>query len=524
MVKILNRSRDFVINSLEAGKITLAVVGLGYVGLPLAALFSSKGAQVIGCDVRKDIVEKISGGESPIAEHDVSDLFGTRANPQKVKCPNCAVQLFESGGEVFCPHCLRIAEVKEGSARLLSKYVSEKRVSSKKPEKLEKLIQSSLDKGTLTLSSDTEDAVKRADVVLITVGTPIDDNRRPDTKALSSASGDIGKGLTEKTLVILKSTVSPGTTENLVAPILKKESGLLPGRDFGLAHMPERIKEGMALYEFQTLPRIVAGIDDRSTEAAASLFSIFPAPIYKFSKPVVTESSKLFENIYRDVNIALANEFALVSEVLGLDVMEVIEAAHTDPKTHILTPGPGVGGYCLPKDPYYLLTPASDNGFKSRIIQIARDVNDDIPNHIVTLIEDSLKEAGLEIRGTTIGILGLAFKGNSGDLRNTPLISIIETLRAKGGRIVAYDPLVNPQEAEEYFGKDLLASSMEEIVKESVCLVFAADHLEFRKIDISNILRQASKLKSVVDSRNIINRSQLQEYGVIYRGLGKGAL
>ncbi len=521
MSNILDLSQEALITKLRKGDLTLCVVGLGYVGLPLAVLFAAEGARVIGCDVRRNIVEKIARGESPIIEHDITELVKDGAKALESRCPTCAIQLFEVDGEAFCPHCLKVVEITGRSVRLTSRCAEVNLLRYAKPKKLEALLESSLRNRTLTTTTETTRAVEQADAVLITVGTPIDNNRNPDTSALSSACIQIGKGLAKSSLVILKSTVSPGTTESLVAPILAQESGLTPGIDFGLAHMPERIKEGIALYEFRTIPRIVSGIDRRSADAAAKLFSLFPAPIYIFEDTKITEASKLFENIYRDVNIALANELALICETLGLDVIKVIEATQTDPKTHILTPGPGVGGYCLPKDPYYLTQPALKKGFNPRLIHMARKLNDMMPLHIVRLIEDALKEVGVKVNGSDITVLGLAFKGNSGDLRNTPILPLVNNLTEKGARVSSYDPLVDIDEAQEYFDGIRVANSLEDALKDACCVILATDHVELRKLRIADLQKKAENLKAVVDARHVINEDEVYRAGLVFRGLGR---
>jgi len=222
------------------------------------------------------------------------------------------------------------------------------------------------------------------------------------------------------------------------------------------------------------------------------------------------------------VNIALANELALICEVLGVDVVKVIEAAHTDPKTHILTPGPGVGGYCLPKDPYYLTQPASEAGFEPRLIPTARMVNEDMPLHVARLVEDALQEAGLKIRGSTVAVLGLAFKGNSGDLRNTPVLPIVRALEERGVGVKAYDPLVDPDEARAYFGGIRLAGSVEEAVEDASCILVAADHVEFRRLRLQRLLDRAGGLRAVVDTRHILDPDEVRRVGLAYRGVGRG--
>ncbi len=251
------------------------------------------------------------------------------------------------GTETFCPSCMRKAEIAEGSVRLTIK-MHRARMDSAASEEMDALLRSAIKSGNLGLTSDTASAVRTSGFVVITVGTPIDPQHRPDTSALVAASKAVGEGLMKGTVVIVRSTVSPGTTEGLVGSILTELSGLVPGKDFGLAHVPETTIEGLALFELKTLPKMIGAVDSRSAKAAAALFDVFGTPVHLFDGPTTTETAKLFLNTYRDVNIALANELALACEALGVDVMKVIEATRVDPKTNLLVPGPGVGGFCLP--------------------------------------------------------------------------------------------------------------------------------------------------------------------------------
>ncbi|MFQ6011927.1 MAG: nucleotide sugar dehydrogenase, partial [Nitrososphaerales archaeon] len=521
---ILDLSKTEVVREVRSGNVTIGVIGLGYVGLPLATLFATEGARVVGADVSKEIIDKVSQGESPIAEHDVMELLQQDMKPLKSICPRCAVQLFSNGKEVFCPHCQKIAEIDGPNVRLLSANVRGDNLSAKRPKQLSNLLQKVVSSGMMKATGDIGEAVSIADVVLITVGTPIDDKNEPNTSALSKACHSIGRSLTKDTLVVLKSTVSPGTTEDLVAPILSDESGLVLGEDFGLSHMPERIKEGMALYEFRNLTRIVAGVNERSAHAASYLFSVFPAPIHVFRSPRITETSKLFENIYRDVNISLANELALISQRLGVDIMEVIEAAQTDPKTHFLLPGPGVGGYCLTKDSFYLTHPSIQKGFTPVLIPTARSLNDEMPLQVVKLIGEALNEAGLRISESTISLLGLAFKGNSGDLRHTPVIPIAQQLLSQGARIVAYDPLVDTNEVYRMVSGIEIESDLKNAINAADCVVLTADHAELRKMKVADIADFEGGLKAVVDTRHVFDPAEIKRAGFIYRGVGRGSL
>ena len=312
MTKILGLSRDETARLVHEGNVSITVVGLGYVGLPLATLFALEGAKVFGCDVDPELVKMVNTGRSRIIEHDVSWLLDAGARTLKNTCPNCGIQLFEHQQEVFCPSCGRLAIIDAYGARLEPRHSEIHRSLISKRVSLQSLLEKVVAAGRLTARTDTASAVTESDVVLVAVGTPLGNGYIPDKSAITAASRATAQGLKVGDLVVVKSTVPPGTTEGEVKPILEEGSGLRCGEDFGLAHMPERIKEGFALYEFKTIPRIVGGVDRRSAEAAASLFSVFPAPIHLVGEPSVSETAKLFENTYRDTNIALANEFAVI--------------------------------------------------------------------------------------------------------------------------------------------------------------------------------------------------------------------
>jgi UDP-N-acetyl-D-mannosaminuronate dehydrogenase len=330
---------------ISSGKIPICIVGMGHIGLPLALLLVDRGARVIGCDKNEAFLAELRAGRSPIVEQS-KNLFPS-SKVLEPTCPACGVHILRAARETFCPSCMRRVEVSSSSVRLTNRMNTAGTKSGALHE-MEELLTKALASGNLELTSDTPGAVRRSGIIVITVGTPIDSEKRPDTRAPVSASADIGSGLRKGSVVIVRSTVSPGTTEDIVEKILKDESGLAPGKDFGLAHVTETTIEGLALFELRTLSKMIGGIDPGSSRAAAGLFTVFGAPIHIFEGPRITETVKLFLNIYRDVNIALANELALACEAVGVDVMKAIAATRADPKTNILTPGPGVGGYCLP--------------------------------------------------------------------------------------------------------------------------------------------------------------------------------
>jgi nucleotide sugar dehydrogenase len=520
MVKVLDLSGEETTKMTREGKVTICVVGLGYVGLPLAVLFASEGAQVIGCVRTEKSAQKINKGETKVVEHDVSALLSEGASMVEASCPNCGVRLFRLQKETFCPSCGRLASLTKFGVQLQGNTaVAHERVV-KSRQSLDDMLKITTKAGKFHANTQTIRSVQQSDVTLITVGTPIDKRDIPDYRDLRNACQNVGRGLAKGTLVILKSTVSPGTTETLLKPILEQKSGLKAGRDFGLAFMPETIKEGHALYEFRTLPRIVGGISKRCATAAANVFSIFPAPIYVYDNPSIVEAAKLFMNIYRDVNIALANELALTCEKLGINVIQAINAANIDPKTHLLTPGL-VGGYCLPKDTYQLAYPSKKAGYFPRLITLARQVNNSMPWHILELIEEAFEEMDLPLKSSRTAILGLSFKANSGDLRNTPVQLIVNELNKRGAVLTAQDPFVQFEEASEIFPRVSFSRDIEEAIKGTACTVLATDHFEYRGLTASYLKKLMSSPCAIVDARHIIDPNEALATGTIFRGLGK---
>jgi len=523
MTEVLNLSREETTQALREGKVTICVVGLGFVGLPLAVLFASEGGKVIGCVRTEKSAQKINRGETRVTEHDISALLRQGASMLEASCPNCGVRLFKLNQEIFCPSCGMLASVTEFGTRLQDQVAMAYEKIVKSRQRLEDLLRDCLQSGKFHATTDTTGAVQQSDVVLITVGTPIDNKNVPVFTDLQTAGHDVGRGLQRDTLVILKSTVSVGTTESLLKPILESESKLKSGQDFGLAFMPETIKEGHAIYEFRTLPRIVGGVTKRCATAAANVFSVFPAPIYPFDKISVVEAAKLFMNIYRDVNIALVNELALSCEKLEVDVVQAISAANVDPKTHLLTPGL-VGGYCLPKDTYLLSYPSGMAGYSTRLITSARQLNDAIASHIVELVDEVYREMNTKLEGSKVAVLGLGFKANSGDLRNTPAKPIIESLLRRGAVVFAQDPFAQLDEVQQIFPELTFPKKVEEVIRGASCTVIVTDHLEYRGLTASYLKRLMSSPCAIVDGRHIIDPNEALRAGVVYRGLGKPKL
>jgi UDP-N-acetyl-D-glucosamine dehydrogenase len=283
----------------------------------------------------------------------------------------------------------------------------------------------------------------RADAVLICVPTPLTPNREPDLRALVGAGEALGQVLQRGQLVVLESTTYPGTTRERLVPTLEEESELQVGRDFNVAFSPERVDPGRTDYTLRNTPKVVGGITDACTERAALLYGLVCQNIVRVSTPEAAEMTKLLENIFRSVNIALVNELAILSDRMGIDMWEVVDAASTKPYGFMpFEPGPGMGGHCLPVDPFYLTWRAREFHMSTEFIELAGKINQQMPYHCVERIERALNEATKPVKGSKIALLGVSYKAGVGDIRESPALRIIEVLAERGAELHYHDPHV----------------------------------------------------------------------------------
>jgi len=429
----------------------IAIVGLGRVGLPTAAVFADASYQVIGVDVRSDVVQAIS----------------------------------------------------------LTK------IRTKEPG-LEELLKKVVKLGRLRASTNTPQAVKQCDVVIVCVQTPLDSQRKPDLTYLKSACKGIAQALSKGKLVIIESTVPPRTMRNIVLKILEKESGLKCGEDFWLAYCPERITSGKILQKFATDDRIVGSFDKDSAIVALELLKTVTSGDLSLTDCESAEVAKLAENTFRDVNIAFANELALICEQVGVDVKEAVRLANSHPRVKIHSPGCGVGGPCLTKDPYLLLSSRGCVDVEAEIIEASRKMNDLMPSHTARLVLKAIREAGKDVKNSRITVLGVAYKGETDDTTNSPAERIIDELIRLGARVAVYDPF-----SEEGFGGNKIPVVWE-AVKESDVLVVVTDHQMFSSLDLSKIKKLMKEKPVIVDGRRLINPKDAKRYGFIYYGIGFG--
>jgi UDP-N-acetyl-D-glucosamine dehydrogenase len=353
----------------------VAIVGLGYVGLPLGLALMDAGVAVVGYDADASRLEQLRAGRSPV--DDVADDRLTHA----------------------------------------------------------------LAHG-LELRTPAEDGMGEADAIFVCVSTPITAAREPDLGAVLESAAAISRSLRRGQLVVLQSTTWPGTTSGPFREVLER-SGLRAGTDFGLAYAPERISPGEKERSSVALPRVVGGLTRADTQRAANLLRRLGGPVTELSSADAAEMAKLLENVFRNVNIALVNQLALLSERMGLDVWEVIDAAATKPFGFMpFSPGPGVGGHCIPVDPYYLAWRARQFGLTDRFVELAGDINAAMPLHVADLVVDALNDRGRSVNGARAGILGVAFKANVGDPRNAPAAEVIAELIKRGASVAYHDPHV----------------------------------------------------------------------------------
>lgn len=446
-MKIYRSSKRKVVAAIRNGRVTIAVYGLGKMGLPLAAIFADAGARVIGADIDSRVAAMINRGEC---------------------------------------------------------HVDEPRLAG--------LVKRNVKAGRLSATSDLVLAAKQADVMIVIVPTLLDENRNPDLSIVKSVSESIAKGLKKGDLVVLESTAPPGTTEKVILPILES-SGLKLG-DFGLAHAPERTMSGTAIRDItRAYPKIVGGVDEASTKAAVYLYStINEKGVIELSNATAAEAVKVFEGIYRDVNIALANELFGVCEELGISALDVFEAANTQPYCQLHTPGCGVGGHCIPVYPYFIINTTDAD---TSLIKLARRINDFMPLRTVKLLEDALLKAGRSLKNSNVLVLGLTFRGDVKETRYSPSLEIIEILKERGADVYAFDPLLSREEIEPYAAYGVLNE-----IRDLDAIIIASDHSAFKQINWKKIgARMRNKI--IVDGRQVVDLEKMNRSGFLTRVIGR---
>ena len=421
---------------------TVAVVGLGYVGLPLALLADRKGYTVFGIDISAEKVAEINAKKSP---------FKDKKTEEELK-----------------------------SARIKA-YTHFSKVGE-------------------------------SDIVVLCVPTPVHENHLPDLGPVEGACRGIAPFLKKGQLVILESTVNPGVSEEVVIPIFEKESGLKAGKDFYIAHCPERINPGDERWTVDNIPRVVGSLEAKGLAKALAFYrSIVTADITPMGSLKEAESVKVVENSFRDINIAFVNELAMSFAKLGIDVVNVIKGASTKPFAFMPHyPGCGVGGHCIPVDPYYLIEYAKENGFHHDFLSLARRINNKMPEFTVERVIDGLNEHKRAINGTKVAVLGLSYKADIDDCRESPAFEIIEHLREANADVAAYDPFVPDKSTTHTLG---------EAVDGAGAVVVATGHRTFIDTFTPEYASEHG-VAVVVDGRNCLPKEAFVTAGITYKGIG----
>ncbi len=417
----------------------VCVMGLGYVGLPLACL-SSRRFNVVGFDIDEEKISKIKSGICPLNDSYTKKLFA---------------------------------------------------------------------EADLVVSSEPS-VISGADIVIVCVPTPIDEKHLPDLGPLKGAARLISENLRKGQLVIIESTIYPGTTEEVVVPILES-SGLKLG-DFGVAYCPERIDPGNERWVLNNIPRVLGSLTkDDANRAKAFYQSFINAEIMILDSIKSAEAVKILENTFRDVNIAFINEMAKSFDNLGINLIEVIKGATTKPFGFMpFYPGPGVGGHCIPVDPYYLIERAKVNDFDHRFLSLARKINLSMPDYVVEILQSELNKIGVSLLGAKVGVLGCAYKKHIDDTRESPAIKIINLLKEKGVELFVYDP---------YAASFCNVNCVDSLLNDSDYILLLTDHNEFTSLE--PCVFNSKGIKLVVDARNCLDDKKIKELGIAYRGVGR---
>ncbi|MFC2056729.1 nucleotide sugar dehydrogenase [Chloroflexota bacterium] len=415
----------------------VCIVGLGYVGLPLAEVFA-KELQVIGFDTNNETVERLNDSESGDAPS-----INFTSNP---------------------------------------------------------------------------DEIKRADFFIICVPTPVTKTNDPDLSYIKSAAGTVGQKMKEGSVVILESTVYPGVTEEVLKPILERESDLKCGDNFKVGYSPERINPGDEEHGIDKITKVVAGMDNETTELIANLYEKVVNKVFKARDIRTAEAAKVIENVQRDLNIALMNELSFIFDKMGLSTKDVMEAAATKWNFNRYLPGL-VGGHCIPVDPYYLTYKAKELDYHPQIILAGRAVNDSMPKHIADITIKALNDAGKVIKGSKVLIMGLTYKENVADTRETPAKGIIKELQEYSTKIYGYDPYLSKAGERKKFDVEFIDSPdrLEGITFDAIIITVA--HKAFKQLKLSDLAVMQNINPVLVDVRGVYNRVEAKQAGFIYRTL-----
>ena len=429
------------INEKSMKKEKVCIIGLGYVGLPLAVQAALRGYEVYGLENDKEKVSKLNSGKSPIKE-DFLDINLPKVNIHATTDPKI---------------------------------------------------------------------IKKCDISIVCVPTPVDEKKLPDLTPVRGAIESIIKNFKKGQLVIIESTINPGVCEEIIEPMFK-EAGKIVNKDYHLAHCPERINPGDPKWNVTNINRVVGAFDKKGLDWAADFYeNIVDGEIMKMSSIREAEAVKIVENSFRDINIAFVNELAKSFDKMGIDVVEAIRGAATKPFSFMPHwPSCGVGGHCIPVDPYYLIERAKESGFDHEFMKIARKVNLSMPEYTIELLQDALNEVKMPMNGTTVGVLGLSYKANVADLRESPVKELVKLLKENKVNVLVFDPHVKERSN---------VKSLSELFKKSDAILLATDHDEFKKINSDDFKKNG--IKVVIDGKNCLDKNGIKKLGIVYKGIGR---
>lgn len=454
-VKIMSKELPEIAKLLKDGKIKVCVVGIGRIGLPTALSFAGSNLPTIGVDINTKLVNMLNSGEFPLKDE-------------------------------------------PGYDELFGKVTKNKKFSA---------------------TTNLEATASRADVILLSLPTPVDDTGNPNYNALESVGKKLSELVSEGTLVIVESTIEPGFIENTFSKILQGDGKLTSGKDFGLGVCPETANPGEILKDFKHLPRLVGALDDRTANIIFEIYKhVFPVELIKMPDCKTANTVKLTTNVFRYINIAFVNELAILCEKLGIDVMKVLEAADLKYNFQIHYPGPGVGGPCLPVNSTQILHSAKLAGNNLlKIVSLSQEINEGMSSHVISLASDALKQTNKSLDKSTIAILGVSYKPDVRDVQITPAEPIIKKLQQQGAKIKIYDPYFKSTDVFGIRTEDNLTNA----ISGTDALILITAHKEFHDLEPSMFVAKM-QTPIIVDTRGVIDTHSAKKAGVIYRGIGRG--
>tara|TARA_B100001245_G_scaffold43672_1_gene28136 strand:+ start:60 stop:1433 length:1374 start_codon:yes stop_codon:yes gene_type:complete len=445
---------DEVRNSLETKSLKVCIVGIGRIGLPTALSFATAGLQTIGVDINEKLVDSINTGNFPLKD--------------------------EPG--------------------------------------YEDIFNSVVKNGNFSATTNINEAILKSDLILLSLPTPMDENNIPTYFALESVGKQLSQTLRSNSLIVVESTIEPGFIENVMIKRIEDGNRLHVGKNFTIGVCPENANPGEILHDFTSLPRLVGGIDEQTTEIIALIYNfVFSVELVTLPDCKTANAVKLTTNVFRDINIAFVNELSLMFEKLGIDTLKVLDAAKRKYNFQIHYPSAGVGGPCLPINSYQFLNTAKRMGSQLNIIKHSREINEKMPDHVINLTLDGFKKCNKSIKDCTILILGVSYKPNVKDIQLSPAEIIINKLKILGAKIKIYDPYYRDNQV---FGINV-EHNIQDVLSEVDASIIVTAHKEFREINPKIFTKMKSPI--LIDSSGMIDVSSANDVGLVFRGLGRAS-